>query len=128
METSRGRTGTGGRSGNPGSGAAGVRLLLVETRGTDAPPDGFRADAVMEVLTGHAVLLFLVGEGVTLAVPDSDRELDLFQKEGGELTADLFSLVQRGLDEAALRPGVRVTGWPEVAGWLLDPAVRVAWH
>jgi hypothetical protein len=74
------------------------------------------------------VVFFLVEEGVVLAVPESDAHLDRFQKEGGTLAADRFSLAQRGLDKTPLRAGTRVTGMDEVAGWILDPAVRVVWH
>lgn len=105
------------------------RLLLIESQGRIAQDaGGFRRDAVTQVLTGHAVLLFLVQDGVVLAVPGSDEDLDRFQKGGGVLAADGFSLAQRGLDEALLRPELRVVGMDEVAGWILDPAVRVVWH
>jgi hypothetical protein len=104
------------------------RLLLIESQGQPAPDSGFRRDAVTQVLTGHSVLLFLVQDGVVLAVPGSDEDLDRFQKGGGVLAADGFSLAQRGLDTDLLRPELRVVGMDEVAGWLLDPAVRVVWH
>ena len=103
-------------------------LLLVESRGHDDEPDGFRQDAVTQVLMGNPVVFLLVEEGVVLAVPESDADLDRFQKEGGTLAADRFSLAQRGLDKAPLRAGTRVTGMDEVAGWILDPSVRVVWH
>ncbi|UYQ64821.1 DsrE family protein [Streptomyces peucetius] len=104
------------------------RLLLIESQGRVAQDTGFRRDAVTQVLTGSSVLLFLVQDGVLLAVPGSDEDLDRFQKGGGVLAADGFSLAQRGLDTDLLRPELRVVGMDEVAGWLLDPAVRVVWH
>ncbi|MEU8893055.1 hypothetical protein [Streptomyces sp. NPDC048442] len=105
------------------------RLLLIESHGRvmqDA--GGFRRDAVTQALIGHSVLLFLVQDGVVLAVPGSDEDLDRFQKGGGVLAADGFSLAQRGLDQTPLRPELRVVAMDEVAGWILDPAVRVVWH
>ncbi|MFF4324219.1 hypothetical protein [Streptomyces sp. NPDC001568] len=104
------------------------RLLLVESQGRFAQDAGFRRDAVTQVITGQTALLFLVQDGVVLAVPGSDSDLDRFQKEGGVLAADSFSLAQRGLEEASLRPELRVVGMDVVAGWILDPAVRVVWH
>lgn len=114
-------TGIGWGSGTP-------RLLLIESQGRAAEDTGFRRDAVTQVLTGQSALLFLVQDGVVLAVPGSDADLDRFQKEGGVLAADSFSLAQHGLDTANLRPELRVVGMDVVAGWILDPAVRVVWH
>ncbi|MEU9987494.1 hypothetical protein AB0E10_11890 [Streptomyces sp. NPDC048045] len=104
------------------------RLLLVESQAGTGADTGFRRDAVTQVITGQSALLFLVQEGVVLAVPGSDADLDRFQKEGGVLAADSFSLAQHGLDTAGLRPELRVVGMDVVAGWILDPAVRVVWH
>ncbi|MFF3291885.1 hypothetical protein [Streptomyces sp. NPDC003023] len=104
------------------------RLLLVESQGGVAQDPAFRRDAVTQVLAGHSVLLFLVQDGVLLAVPGSDDDLDRFQKGGGVLAADEFSLTQRGLGADLLRPELKVIGMDEVAGWILDPAVRVVWH
>ncbi|MFE9635241.1 hypothetical protein [Streptomyces sp. NPDC006463] len=104
------------------------RLLLIESQGRVTRDAGFRRDAVTQVLTGQSALLFLVQDGVVLAVPGSDSDLDRFQKEGGVLAADSFSLAQHGLDTAELRPELSVVGMDVVAGWILDPAVRVVWH
>ncbi|MGW6544049.1 hypothetical protein ACWGBH_14520 [Streptomyces massasporeus] len=103
------------------------RLLLIESQGR-AADTGFRRDAVTQVITGESALLFLVQDGVVLAVPGSDADLDRFQKEGGVLAADSFSLAQHGLDTAGLRPELRVVGMDVVAGWIIDPTVRVVWH
>ncbi|MGW3957053.1 hypothetical protein ACWEKM_40600 [Streptomyces sp. NPDC004752] len=110
----------------PGGGAAG-RLVLIESQDAGGPA-GFRRDAVVQVRQGRPTVLFLVQDGVLLAVAGSDAELDRFQQEGGVLAADGFSLAQRGLDDARLRPGLRVAGMDEVAAWVLDPATRVVWH
>jgi hypothetical protein len=109
-------------------GGGSPRLLLIESQGRVTQEPGFRRDAVTQVLTGQSVLLFLVQDGVVLAVPGSDEDLDHFQKGGGVLAADGFSLAQRGLDPALLRPELLIVGMDEVAGWILDPAVRVVWH
>ncbi|MGW7057959.1 hypothetical protein ACWGHM_05385 [Streptomyces sp. NPDC054904] len=117
--------------------AAGApRLLFVENRGAqdtgeaggEGGADDFRSEAVTQVLMGNSVMLFLVQEGVVLAVPGRDTDLDRFQREGGLLAADRFSLEERGLDVGTLRRGTRITGMDEVAGWILDPSVRVMWH
>ncbi|NEB42207.1 hypothetical protein [Streptomyces sp. SID14515] len=103
-------------------------LLLVENRGGADEPDGFRRMAVTEAMSRRPVVLLLVEEGVALAVPGSDSALDRFQRAGGRLAADRHSLARRGLDRASLRVGTRVTDLGEVAGWVLDRAVRVVWH
>ncbi|MCX4446068.1 hypothetical protein ACIOEZ_26045 [Streptomyces sp. NPDC087866] len=110
------------------AGGAPPRRLLIESQGCDTDDAGFRRDAVTQVLTGQSVLLFLVQDGVVLALPGSDDELDRFQGRGGVLAADAHSLAQRGLDTVPLRPGLRVIGMDEVAGWILDPAVQAVWH
>lgn len=103
--------------------------LLIESQGHCAPQEaGFRRDAVAQAEAGRPVLMFLVQDGVALALPGSDSALDSFQEAGGRLAADRFSLTQRGMEEGTLRPTVRVTGMDEVAGWMLDPDVNVVWH
>ncbi|MFF2546341.1 hypothetical protein ACFVUY_27780 [Kitasatospora sp. NPDC058063] len=103
--------------------------LLVESQGHSAPQEaGFRRDALAQAEAGRPVLMFLVQDGVALALPGSDATLDDFQRAGGRLVADDFSLTQRGLDGRALRPTVRVTGMGEMAEWMLDPDVKVVWH
>ena len=102
-------------------------LVLIESRG-HGECTGFRRDAVTRVLGGQSTVLFLVQDGVMLAVARSDADLDRFQEEGGVLAADGFSLTQYGLDNAELRPGLRVVGMEDVAAWILDPATRVVWH
>ncbi|WP_156727257.1 hypothetical protein [Streptomyces apocyni] len=104
------------------------RLLLVESQGRTASDAAFRRDAVAQVLAGHSVTLLLIQDAAALSVPGSDTGLDRFQKEGGLLAADRFSLAQRGLDQAAFRDGLRVVDMDEVGGWVLDPDVRVVWH
>ncbi|MDJ0382255.1 hypothetical protein [Streptomyces sp. G-G2] len=110
--------------------AAGApRLLFVENRAEEGgEADGFRSEAVTQVLMGNSVMLFLVQGGVVLAVPGRDTDLDRFQREGGLLAADRFSLEEHGLAEDMLLQGTRITGMDEVAGWILDPSVRVMWH
>jgi sulfur relay (sulfurtransferase) complex TusBCD TusD component (DsrE family) len=110
---------------DPGGGAPG-RLLLVESQGRG--DTGFRRDAVTQVLGGQPTVLFLVQDGVMLAVAGSDSDLDRFQEEGGAVAVDSFSLTQYGLDSAKLRPGLSVAGMDDVADWILDPATRVVWH
>ena len=105
------------------------RYLLIESQGPGAPHDaGFRRDAVVQAETGRPVLLFLVQDGVTFALPGTDAETDRYLNAGGRLAADRFSLIQRGIAEEALRPQARATDMDEVAGWVLDPDIRVVWH
>ncbi|MGA5817938.1 hypothetical protein ACPC54_08775 [Kitasatospora sp. NPDC094028] len=104
-------------------------FLLIESQGHCAPQEaGFRRDAVAQARAGRPVVMFLVQDGVALAFPGSDAELDGFQEAGGLLVADGFSLIQRGLEENTLRSGVKVTGMDEVASWVLDPDANVVWH
>ncbi|MFI7291505.1 hypothetical protein ACIBRY_33405 [Streptomyces anulatus] len=100
----------------------------MENRGGADEPDGFRRMAVTEAVSRSSVVLLLVEEGAVLAVPGSDTALDRFQRAGGRLAADRYSLARRGLDTAPLRAGTRVTDMDEVAGWVLDRAVHVVWH
>lgn len=102
-------------------------LVLIESQGAGEPA-GFRRDAVVQLRRGRPTVLFLVQDGVLLAVAGSDADLDRFQEGGGVLAADGFSLAQRGLDDARLRPGLRVAGMEDVAAWVLDPTTRVVWH
>ena len=67
-------------------------------------------------------------DGVTFALPGTDAETDRYLNAGGRLAADRFSLIQRGIAEEALRPQARATDMDEVAGWVLDPDIRVVWH
>ena len=108
-------------------GTAPGSLVLIESQGADGPA-AFRRDAVVQLRQGRPTVLFLVQDGVLLAVAGSDAVLDRFQEEGGVLAADGFSLTQRGLDDAALRPGLRVAAMDDVAAWVLDPATKVVWH
>lgn len=105
-------------------------LLLVECEGRVAPGDaGFRRDAVVRARAGDQVVLFLVADGAPLALPGSDAELDRFQAAGGVLAVDAFSLAQRGLSGAVLRPGTAVAEPSDLADWLLDnPALQAVWH
>ncbi|SOD62584.1 hypothetical protein SAMN06297387_106161 [Streptomyces zhaozhouensis] len=111
-------------------GAAGrPRHLLVESQGrADVGEFGFRRDAVALAAAGRGVLLYLVQDGVALALPGSDERLDAFQAAGGTLAADDFSLAQRGLADAPLRPRTQVAGMDDLARWVLDPDVQVVWH
>ncbi|MBX7553615.1 hypothetical protein K1Y78_38040 [Streptomyces sp. tea 10] len=108
-------------------GGAPASLVLIESQGAGEPA-GFRRDAVVQLRQGRPTVLFLVQDGALLAVAGSDADLDRFQEEGGVLAADGFSLAQRGLDDAGLRPGLRVAGMDDVAAWILDPTTRVVWH
>ncbi|MEU9113897.1 hypothetical protein AB0D04_19465 [Streptomyces sp. NPDC048483] len=112
-----------------GADGARPRLLLIESRGRLADAEaGLRRDAAAQARAGYSVLLFLIEDGVMLTLAGSDAALDAFQEAGGELAADRFSLAQRGLAGARLRPGLRVMEADGLAQLLLDPEVQAVWH
>ncbi|MFI9100879.1 hypothetical protein ACIGXA_10150 [Streptomyces fildesensis] len=112
-----------GRAGAP------AEFLLIETRAA-ATVDGagFSQDALLQAQAGHNVLLLLIQDGVTLAMPGRSAEVEALIATGARVLADGFSLAQRGLERSALLPGTEVTELAAVADALLDPAVKVVWH
>jgi hypothetical protein len=110
------------------AGGGGARLLLVETQDRTPAGGSFRRDALTQARTGCPVLLFLLQDGAPLALPGSDTELDGFQRAGGLLAVDRYSLAQRGLLRAPLREHTAVVDMDQVARWVLDPDVKVVWH
>ncbi|WP_097869466.1 DsrE family protein [Streptomyces sp. rh34] len=106
-----------------------LRFLLIESQAVATPAGaGFRHDAVTQARMGHSVVLFLIQDGVTLALPGRAPELEALLEAGGRVWVDAFSLDQRGLHEAGLLPSALTTDMDAVAAAVLDPAVRVVWH
>ncbi|WP_053171335.1 DsrE family protein [Streptomyces sp. SBT349] len=106
-----------------------AEYLLIESRAAaTADGAGFCRDALLQARAGHGVLLFLLQDGVTMALPGRSAEVKALGAEGGRIWVDGFSLAQRGLADAALLPAARIVDVDAVAGALLDPDVRVVWH
>ncbi|MER6623314.1 DsrE family protein [Streptomyces sp. NPDC000931] len=106
-----------------------VRFLLIESQASAVPAGtGLCQDAAAQARLGHSVVLFLIQDGVTLALPGRAPELDTLLEAGGRVWVDGFSLAQRGLHHAGLLPSALTTDMDAVAAAVLDPAVRVVWH
>ncbi|CDR05004.1 MULTISPECIES: DsrE family protein [Streptomyces] len=104
-------------------------FLLIESQAAALPDGpGFRRDAVTQARLGHPVVLFLIQDAVTLAVPGRSPELEAFIGAGGRVWVDDFSLAQRGLENTGLLPAAHRTDMGAVAEAVLDPAVKVVWH
>ncbi|MFK4271235.1 hypothetical protein [Streptomyces milbemycinicus] len=104
--------------------------LLVESGGAESGPacERFVGDAVRLLQDGHRVVLFLVENGVTAAVPGASPRVATFLRDGGELWVDTFSAAQRALPAEDLLPGSRLVDMDEVADRLLEPRLRAVWH
>lgn len=104
--------------------------LLIETQGPWKGPgcSRFIADADTLARAGERVWLFLTEDGVTAAVGTPVPELLDLVRNGGRLWIDSFSLRQRALAKAPLAAGHELVSMDDVAGKLLDPAVRAVWH
>ncbi|MDT3399152.1 hypothetical protein RKE29_21305 [Streptomyces sp. B1866] len=104
--------------------------LLIESGGPETGPacERFVADAARLAGDGHHVVLFLVENGVTAALPGASRGVRAFLRGGGELWVDAFSAAQRALPAADLLSASRLVEMDEVAAKLLQPRVRAVWH
>ncbi|MEU8827227.1 hypothetical protein [Streptomyces sp. NPDC048636] len=104
--------------------------LLIESGGPQTGPacERFVGDAVRLAGDGHRVVLFLVENGVTAAVPGASPAVATLLRDGGELWVDAFSAAQRALPAADLLPASRLVEMDEVAAELLAPRVRAVWH
>jgi len=78
---------------------------------------------------GHAVTVFLVQNGVLAARRAArDSHLARLAQAGVALLADDFSLQERGIETAALRPGVRPTSIDAVVTALATEQTKAIWH
>ncbi|MET7905761.1 hypothetical protein [Streptomyces sp. NPDC005336] len=104
--------------------------LLIESGGPQTGPacDRFVGDAVRLAEGGHHVVLFLVENGVTAALPGASRGVKTLLLGGGELWVDAFSAAQRALPAADLLPAARLVEMDDVAAKLLEPRLRAVWH
>ncbi|WP_431776843.1 hypothetical protein [Streptomyces cucumeris] len=104
--------------------------LLIETGGPQTGPacERFVGDAVRLAGDGHRVVLFLVENGVTAALPGASPAVETLLRDGGELWVDTFSAAQRALPAADLLPACRMVEMDDVAAELLEPRVRAVWH
>ncbi|MET9657650.1 hypothetical protein [Streptomyces sp. NPDC006510] len=106
------------------------RHLLIETQGPWAGREcaSFVRDAAALADGGHRTQLFLLQEGVLGAVPGVLPELDSYLAADGDLLVDRYSAAQRGLKQEQLVAGSRLVDMDEIAGSVLDAAVKVVWH
>jgi sulfur relay (sulfurtransferase) DsrF/TusC family protein len=103
--------------------------LLVETHGLWAGPGGARfiEDAGALVASGERVMLLLIQDGVTSALPAQPGLGELIEG-GASVCVDRLSLAQRALAPKSLHEDVRVVEIEMLARKLLEPGVRVVWH
>ncbi|QLH22022.1 DsrE family protein [Streptomyces sp. Rer75] len=104
--------------------------LLIESGGPQTGPacERFVGDAVRLAGDGHRVVLFLVENGVTAALPGAAPGIEMFLRDGGEVWVDTFSAAQRALPADDLAADVRMVEMDDVAAKLLEPQVRAVWH
>ena len=78
---------------------------------------------------GHEVTVFLVQNGV-LAARKNSREnyLGRLSLEGVTLLADDFSMHERGIPPAELKPGIRPSGIEAVVEILVQENTKAIWH
>jgi hypothetical protein len=105
-------------------------FLLVESGGPVAGPacEQFLDDAVRLAAGGHRVVLFLVENGVTAALPGASPGVETFLSDGGELWVDAFSASQRALPWVDLVGESQLVEMDAVATELRRPGVRAVWH
>ncbi len=78
---------------------------------------------------GHEVTVFLVQNGVLASRRNSrDSYLAHLTETGVELLADDFSLRERGIGAAELRPGVRPSNVETLVEALAREDTRAVWH
>jgi hypothetical protein len=73
-------------------------------------------------------VLYLVQDGVDLAIGDLPPSLTGPVGAGVEVWADEFSVAQRALLTADLAPGVTAVSLAKVVDLLLESGVRAVWH
>lgn len=107
-----------------------AEYLLVETHGAWAGPAGVRfiEDAGALAASGERVMLLLIQDGVTSALPGAAPALGELIEGGGSVCVDRLSLAQRALAPETLHERVRVVEIETLARKLLEPGVRVVWH
>ncbi|TVL89236.1 DsrE family protein [Streptomyces sp. SAJ15] len=107
-----------------------VEHLLIESTGPDEGPgcERFVGDAVRLAAAGDEVVLFLVDNGVTAALPGALPPMAELLRHGGRLYVDGYSLGRRALAAADLLPAARLVDMDEVAERLLTPGIRAVWH
>ena len=78
---------------------------------------------------GHGVTVFLVQNGVLASRRGArDRGLERLTQEGVTLLADDFSLRERGIQAAELRPGIQTSGIEALVDALARENTRAIWH
>jgi sulfur relay (sulfurtransferase) complex TusBCD TusD component (DsrE family) len=78
---------------------------------------------------GHEVTVFLVQNGVLASRRGArDSYLDQLAQAGVALLADDFSLCERGIQPAELRPGVRPSSIEALVDALVRESTKAIWH
>jgi sulfur relay (sulfurtransferase) complex TusBCD TusD component (DsrE family) len=78
---------------------------------------------------GHLVTVFLVQNGVLASRLNArDSYLARLMRAGVALLADDFSLSERGIEPAELRPGVRPTSIEALVDALAQENTKAIWH
>jgi len=78
---------------------------------------------------GHEVTVFLVQNGVLAARQNgSDAYLSRLVGAGVTLLADDFSLSERGIQAAEMRPGIQPAGIETLVDALLEENTKAIWH
>lgn len=78
---------------------------------------------------GHGVTVFLVQNGVfAVRQNGSDAYLSRLAGAGVKLLADDFSLSERGIQAAEVRPGIQPAGIETLIDALLEENTKAIWH
>ena len=78
---------------------------------------------------GHEVTVFLAQNGVLAARRNpGDSYLARLTEAGVNLLADDFSLRERGIETAGLRPGIRAASIEELVDAQLQDNTKAIWH
>ena len=105
--------------------------LFIESRDPFESPDVkfVEQTAVTMRQQGHTVTVFLVQNGV-LATRRAAKStyLDRLSEAQVALLADDFSLRERGIQNAELRPGIQPTAIDDLVGLLLQDHTKAIWH
>jgi predicted peroxiredoxin len=108
-----------------------TNYLFIETRDPFASRDTefLERTALALEQAGHGVTVFLVQNGV-LAVRQngSDAYLSRLAGAGVKLLADDFSLCERGIQAAEVRPGIQPAGIETLIDALLEENTKAIWH
>ena len=79
--------------------------------------------------SGNEVTVFLVQNGVLSSRRNArDNSMDRMLEAGVSLLADDFSLLERGIQSAELRPGITRSGIEQLVDALVQENTKAIWH